>query len=252
MQITNRRTQRALAALLLAGAALAGCAPKEEPKSAPKPAAAPLDYVEIGIAGAGAADAPLVVAVHGLGDRPENLADLYRDLPAPCRLVLPRGPIPYHGGSSWFDIDIPYAPDAGLGARIGAAADRVAALAAHLRATGAIRGKPVVTGFSQGGMIAFAAAVRHPDAVGLAVPIAGALPEAALPAGPVAGPRPAVRAFHGTADGLVPIGYARRTVEALRAAGFDATLREYAGVGHSVPDDMREDALAVIAAALAR
>jgi phospholipase/carboxylesterase len=244
---------RRLAAFCLGvGLATGACASKVE---APAKAAAvppPLEFIEIGRAGAVDPDAPLVVAVHGLGDRPENLAELYRDISAPCRLVLPRGPIPYGDGSSWFDIDIPYAPDAALGGRIGAAADRVAALIDHLKATRALRGKPVVTGFSQGGMISFAVAVRHPESVGLAVPLSGALPEAALPESPVGGTKPSVRAFHGTADALVPIDFARRTVAALAAAGYDAELTEYEGVGHTVSGAMRRDALAVIEAALGR
>jgi len=253
MERSRTRFLRRLAAICLAiGLAAAACASKVE---APAEAAAvppPLEFVEIGAAGGGDPDAPLVVAVHGLGDRPENLAHLYRDISAPCRLVLPRGPIPHGSGSSWFDIDIPYAPDAALGDRIGAAADRVAALIDHLKTTRAFRGKPVVTGFSQGGMISFAVAIRHPESVGFVVPIAGALPEAALPAGPAAGTLPSVRAFHGTADTLVPIDFARRTIAALTAAGYDAELQEYAGVGHTVPSAMQRDALAVIDAAIAR
>jgi phospholipase/carboxylesterase len=251
--LRRRHLQRAAAAIgLCLALAATACGRREDAPSAAIAAAVPppLEFVEIGATGA--ASAPLVVAVHGLGDRPENLAALYRDLAAPCRLVLPRAPIPYHGGSSWFDIDIPYAPDAALGERVAAAADRVAALIDHLRATRAVRGRPVVTGFSQGGMIAFAVAIRRPDAVGLAVPLAGALPPSALAgiAAPADGPR--IRAFHGDADPLVGIEHARRTVAALRAAGYDATLTEYAGVGHEVSETMRRDALAVIDAAIAR
>jgi phospholipase/carboxylesterase len=252
MERSGTTLLRRLAATCLVIGLAAACASNDQ---APVKAAAvppPLEFVEIGVAGAGVKDAPLVVAVHGLGDRPENLAELYRDISVPCRLVLPRGPIPYAGGSSWFDIDIPYAPDAALGARIGAAADRVAALIDHLKTARAIRGKPVVTGFSQGGMISFAVALRHPEAVGLAVPIAGALPESAFPARPLAGEKPVIRAFHGTADTLVPIDFARRTIAALAAAGYDASLEEYAGVGHMVSPAMQRDALAVIDAAIAR
>jgi phospholipase/carboxylesterase len=101
-------------------------------------------------------------------------------------------------------------------------------------------------------MISFAVAVRHPEAIGLAVPIAGALPESALPASPVTGDKPVIRAFHGTADNLVPIDFARRTIAALAAAGYDASLEEYAEVGHTVSSAMQRDALAVIDAAVAR
>ena len=256
MEAPARHPHRRLAALALAlGLAAVACASKE-PDAAPARAAPPqLDFVEIGAGGGGGGGggdpaSPLVVAVHGLGDRPENLAELYRAISTPCRLVLPRGPIAYAGGSSWFDIDIPYAPDAALGARIAQAADGVAALIDHLKATRAIRGRPVVSGFSQGGMISFAVAIRHPGAVGVAVPIAGALPESVLPASPTSGPKPSIRAFHGAADDLVPVEHARRTVFTLRAAGYDATLQEYAGVGHTVSEAMRQDALAAISTAI--
>ncbi|MCK9463895.1 MAG: hypothetical protein M0R80_30120, partial [Proteobacteria bacterium] len=213
-----------LAGLGLAlGLLVAACASKDQSAvPAPAPAAArQLDTIEIAVAGAGDTGAPLVVAVHGLGDRPESFAKLYRDISAPCRLVLPRGPIPYGDGSSWFDIAIPYAPDAALGARIAAAADEVGALLKDLSRRRAIRGKPLITGFSQGGMISFAVAVRHPDVIGVAVPLAGALPESVLPTSPAPRGAPAIRAFHGAADDLVPVEHARRTVDALPAAGFD-------------------------------
>ena len=245
-------TTRNLLAALLGALLAAACAAKEAPSApspAPPKAAAPLlDYIELR-AGPDASPSrpePLVVAVHGLGDRPENLSGLYRDLAAPCRLVLPRAPIPYGRGSSWFDIDIPYRPDTALAGRIADAADRVAALIGHLEEGGAVRGKPIVSGFSQGGMISFEIAIRHPDAVAYAVPLSGALPEEAWPKANVAGAKPVVRAFHGAADDLIPVDYARRTVDALRAAGYDVALREYEGVGHEVSGEMRRDALAAI------
>ncbi len=239
--------------VLLGALLAAACSAKEAPAASPARAAAPLlDYVELrtGSAATGAGPEPLVVAVHGLGDRPENLSELYRDIAAPCRLVLPRAPIPYGRGSSWFDIDIPYRPDAALAGRIAEAADRVAALIGHLEEGGAVRGKPIVSGFSQGGMISFEIAIRHPDAVAYAVPLSGALPEEAWPKAKVAGERPVVRAFHGVDDDLIPIDYARRTVAALRVAGYDVALREYEGVGHEVSGEMRRDALGVIDGAI--
>jgi phospholipase/carboxylesterase len=246
----------ALSCLLLA--LCAACSAKDSspaPLAEPAKVAAPsLDYVELhtGASADGIAPEPLVVAVHGLGDRPENLADLYGAITAPCRLVLPRAPIPYGGGSSWFDIDIPYRPDAALAGRIADAADRVAALIDHLARAGGVRGKPVVTGFSQGGMISFEIAIRHPGLVAYAVPLSGALPPEAWPAAKADGPKPVIRAFHGAADDLIPIDFARRTVAAMKSAGYDVSLQEYPGVGHSVSTDMRRDALRVIDAALAR
>lgn len=240
--------------LFAVAALLAACSPREAPAPGPPaPRAEPrLDFVELrpGPAQSPGAALPLVVAVHGLGDRPENLADLYDDIAVPCRLVLPRAPIPWGGGSSWFDIDIPYRPDPGLARGIAGAADRVAAFIDDLVAEGGVEGKPILTGFSQGGMIAFAVAIRHPGSIAAAVPLAGALPEEAWPPGAPGGPKPKVRAFHGAADDLVPVGHARRTVDAMRAAGYDVSLTEYAGLGHTVGLRMRDDALAAIGEAL--
>jgi phospholipase/carboxylesterase len=258
--VTRFKVVTALVIAAVVVGCLAACSAKEAPAPRdtkalqPSPRSKPLlDFIELNtrpVSDEGAAE-PLVVAVHGLGDRPENLADLYRDIAAPCRLVLPRAPLRYGRGSSWFDIDIPYRPDPALAGRIADAADRVVVLMHHLVKTGAVRGKPIITGFSQGGMISFAIAVRHPESIALSVPLAGALPPEAWPAAePVNGVKPVVRAFHGASDDLVHVDYARRTVEALRKAGYDASLDEYPGVGHAISPEMRRDALRAIAASM--
>jgi predicted esterase len=239
--------QLGTALLLLAGAA--GCSRPDPGRpgttaagppttAAAEPAAAPLDYVELLTGDADErAPLPLVVAVHGLGDTPENFVDLYAEISAPARVVAPRAPEPYGQGSSWFPIEIPYRDDATIGAGIGAAADRVAALIAQLSERLPICGAPMITGFSQGGMVSFAVAVRHPDAIGFALPVAGALPSSLQPAGS-AGRHPRIRALHGDADDMVPIGTARASVTRLEQLGFDVQLREYAGIGHRISPAM--------------
>lgn len=206
-----------------------------------QPAPTPLEYVELVTAGAASdAQLPLVVAVHGLGDTPESFIELYADLSVPARVVAPRAPEPYGRGSSWFPIEIPYRDDADLGAGIAAAADRVAALLDHLAARLPVSGTPMITGFSQGGMVSFAVAVRHPEAIGFALPVAGALPAAvAAPTGDAPRPLPRIRALHGDADDMVPVGAARDTVSRLEQLGFDVQLREFAGVGHRITPAMR-------------
>jgi len=206
----------------------------------PQQAVAPLEYVELITGGARTGDRlPLVIAVHGLGDSPRNFIDLYADVGAPARIVASRAPEPYGRGFTWFPIEIPYRDNAALAEGIGAAADRVAALIAHLGGTLEISGKPMITGFSQGGMVSFAVAVRHPDAVGFALPISGALPAALLPTGPQAAGRfPRIRALHGDVDDMVPIAPARDAVAQLGQLGIDVQLKEYAGVGHRITPAM--------------
>jgi phospholipase/carboxylesterase len=116
-------------------------------------------------------------------------------------------------------------------------ADRLAAAIAALVATRPTVGKPLVTGFSQGGIMTFALAVTHPEAMAAAFPISGLLPPSLYPSAAISsGPRPAalppVAAFHGANDLAVPTRGARASIAELQRAGYTAELREYPGVEH--------------------
>lgn len=199
--------------------------------------AAGLQYVERQ-SGGGADDLlPMVVVVHGLGDTPEHLGDaLVSALGRPARVILPRGPKPYGSGYSWFDLGAEPAMLAGI--------ERAAALVAgglgELVKQRPTRGKPIVLGFSQGGMISFTLGARYPSLVGAVFPVAGFLPPPLLPA-PGAGPLPPFVAFHGTDDKIVPAHLARTSVEGLKAIGARADLRIYEGLGHSISSELRND-----------
>jgi phospholipase/carboxylesterase len=125
----------------------------------------------------------------------------------------------------------------------------VAALCEELAEAGGSR--PVLTGFSQGGILTFAVAASRPELVTAAVPIAGWLPPAlvpgALPPGAAAVP---IRAFHGGADDRLPAGPTRELVERLRSLGFDAELRVYPGVPHAISAEMRRDYFRFLSEAL--
>ena len=116
-----------------------------------------------------------------------------------------------------------------------------AALAALVAARPTV-GKPLVTGFSQGGIMTFALAVTHPEALAAAFPIGGLLPPSLYPSAALSSrPRPAklppVAAFHGASDLAVPTRGARASIAELRRAGYPAELREYAGVEHDISDE---------------
>ncbi len=220
-----------------------GAAPT--PPSADAPA--PLEYVERVTAGGRPEDTlPLVIAVHGLGDRPERFVRLLEELPFAARVVAPRGPTPRGRGHAWFPVaKLPPVPDdPAREAGIRESAAKLAELARWLAAHRPTRGKPVITGFSQGGILSFAVAAHHPDAVAAALPVAGALPASLRPA---RAPSVPVRAFHGEADDVIPFAAGDETVKALRAAGADVTLRAYPGVRHAIPPAMRADLYAALA-----
>jgi phospholipase/carboxylesterase len=183
---------------------------------------------------------PMIVAIHGLGDRPENFARIFDALPVKARLVLPRGLTTHGDGFAWFAIEVdPNDRDAkAIAAGVERATTALVRMLDALLATFPTADKPVVTGFSQGGMLSLALAAHHPDRFAAAVPLAGWLPPAFMPER--AHPVPIV-ALHGDADRVLPIEATRISVGELRRLGFNAELREYPGVGHTVSDAMLRD-----------
>jgi phospholipase/carboxylesterase len=206
-----------------------------------------LDHVERLTGGARASEAlPLVIAIHGLGDTPENFVELFRGFAPAARIVAPRAPDPWHGGSSWY-------PYRGTPAEklpvIRARADLLASFIAELRKVRPSVGRTIVTGFSQGGVMSFALAAYHPELLEAALPVAGML-EAALPdPAPFSSPL-RVNAFHGTRDDMVSYAGGAASVERLKKAGRAATLKTYEGVGHTITPDMERDLFAALREAI--
>jgi phospholipase/carboxylesterase len=200
-----------------------------------------LRYLERTVGGGEPTQAlPLVIMIHGMGDAPRF--DWFRGADAiktPMRVVMPRAPLPYYDGFSWFPYSVEVQDMARLATGIAEAADALARAIEILRTHRPSLGRAIVTGFSQGGMLSYALALRHPELVEFSHPISGLLPEQLWPASKPAGTRfPRIAAMHGVRDGLVPIDPARRLCAHLSKLGYDVSLREFAGVRHEVTDGM--------------
>jgi phospholipase/carboxylesterase len=90
----------------------------------------------------------------------------------------------------------------------------------------------IVTGFSQGGVLSFTIAARHPDVVTRAFPVAGACPRPLVPTNRArAAP---LLAFHGTIDPVLDVARGREAVQAFKEQGNEAELREYQGIDHQL------------------
>lgn len=230
-------------------------APAPAPVVAPAPTgryrqAAGVDYLEILHVAPGTpkdqaptADAvlPMIVSIHGRGDSPEGFEDLLQGLPVHARVIIPRAFDPLgEDGFSWFPIRARSPDVAALAQGIDAANDRLAAMITELTKSRPTRGKPLVTGFSQGGMLSFAIAVDHPDLISAAVPIGGTLPAPLYPQTVPATPPPIV-ALHGEADVVVPIDPTRTAVDHLKNQGWPAKLHSYPEVAHQIPPQVRRD-----------
>jgi phospholipase/carboxylesterase len=183
---------------------------------------------------------PLVIALHGLGDRGSSYLSLFSGLPIAVRVIALDGPISFgtakegpDGGHSWFNRVEGGLDRAGPG--IVSAAKRVADAIAVLRVARPTHGPIIVTGFSQGGALSYAIATRHPDAVDAAFPIGGWLPKDAWPSDlGLVKKKPKIRGFHGLDDNRVPVDSARELVEALTNEGYDAALDVEPDVAHAV------------------
>ena len=102
-------------------------------------------------------------------------------------------------------------------------------------------GKPILTGFSQGGVLSFVVAVTRPELIAGAIPMGGWLPDSFLTDAPAPPGAPALRALHGKADPLVPFARTKAVLERLEKAGWDATYTGYPGAKHTLGPEMRGD-----------
>ncbi len=187
---------------------------------------------------------PMIVAIHGLGDDPVHFAEIMAQLDVPARVLLPRGLDAHNEGWSWFPIRARDNDVEGLAAGIAHAAEVIWAGIRELQTLRPTKGRPIVTGFSQGGMLSTAIAVRHGDGIAAAYPVGGWLPPPLWPASQDGAPKPAgppIVEFHGDADKAVIYGPTKEAIEHLQAVGLDATLLTYPGVGHQITPEIHAE-----------
>ena len=121
-------------------------------------------------------------------------------------------------------------------------ADALKTLVDEVRAAHSIDGDRLyLTGLSMGGYATWGLVSRFPNAFAAAVPICGGGDTQRLWGGPPSGfeidgllraSHVPIRAFHGQDDRVVPMAESQLLIDALQAAGSDATLTIYPGVGH--------------------
>jgi phospholipase/carboxylesterase len=187
--------------------------------------------------------APLVIGIHGRGSTPENFSRIFQDLSERVQIAMPQAFMRYGDGFSWFQLTRSQS-DAEFASALDSAERKLWTAISEIA-----RGRRIfVTGFSQGGMLSYVLAARHPREIAYAFPISGGAPRALLPrARAESAP---VYALHGANDELIEVAFARSTVAAFKEEGAIAELREFAGVGHSVTPPMREELFRRLRAAI--
>jgi predicted esterase len=146
----------------------------------------------------------------------------------PVRIILLKGPVSSGTGSAWpwsaADFEI-----------YGNAVSEAIALLAIKFPTA---GKPILMGFSGGGMMAYYQAAKHGNQYSYVFPISGQLTSDQL--GKLnAHPSAKVHAYHGRNDAVLSISGGRAAVEILRKNGVEVEFTEFEGGHLGVFTDMK-------------
>ncbi|MBL92090.1 MAG: hypothetical protein CMH56_09820 [Myxococcales bacterium] len=194
---------------------------------------------------------PIVVAFHGLGGNPDEMVRALAAMEVPARIIAPHGLFPFgmQGGASWYANAIPSrTSDPHLMAEdMNYAADMLAHFVNQLMAHYDEAGKPIITGYSQGGMLTYALSVRYPHLIGSAIPVAGFMPSTLMPQQSLAvGSYPKFEALHGYNDKIVPFEADLDSVETLNYLGQKAVLYKFNNTGHFMSQRMFDAYLLVL------
>ncbi|KAM0521819.1 hypothetical protein ACHAPE_002380 [Trichoderma viride] len=195
-----------------------------------------------------------IIFIHGLGDKPETLhepIDQWRSNGHAdnIKFVLPHAPIipftakVYDGSPDALQTDEDVDG-------IFASRDCIHSLIGEEISAGIPSKRIMLAGFSQGGVIAVAAGLTYSQ------PLAGiVLLSAWLPLAqkftkyvPEENPNKETPIFqgHGVDDRLVPVGFAKKSREALTTMGFSVSWNVYGRLGHETCEDELDDVEAFI------
>lgn len=185
---------------------------------------------------------PMIVALHWPSASPEEIVEDFAGVPVEARILLPQASYRRPGGWSWFPEDHAWDEPDQVRAEVFRATDALADWIEAARREFPTYGKPIVTGISYGGDLAYLVAVRRPESVRAAYPVAARFRADWMP--PVRNCTelcPWIVAFQGDDDWVVGAHEARESAARLRALGYPVELRSYRGAGHEFSAAMRRD-----------
>lgn len=184
---------------------------------------------------------PMIVVLHGRGSRPVPPQRAYLDLDEPVRVVLPRGPLPHRSGYAWMPVSAHNGDSPALNGPLRERVRELSDAMSEWRDRHPTRGLPIVTGFSQGGILAATLAVTYPESLSRAFPMAGWIPEELTPTEYDRFERHVpMHALHGADDTVIGAARTRAQLIRLRALGYPVVYEEIEGAGHEPHPEMTE------------
>ncbi|MBD3896919.1 alpha/beta fold hydrolase [Halomonas sp. ML-15] len=178
-----------------------------------------------------------VILLHGLGADGNDFKPLVPVISLPSSLAVrfvlphaPRMPVTINGGMrmpAWYDI-----LEMNLGRRVDEAQLRTSAARVHRLIDAEIAGgidsrRIIVAGFSQGGAVAYEAALTYPQPLGGLLALSTYFATADSIAPSEANRELVIEAHHGSFDPVVPESLGKEGVERARAMGHPVTYRTY-------------------------
>ena len=218
------------------------------PDSAGRGRVGGLKFLEIIKGDAPPTDAlPMAVFLHGYGDGAQDV--WLSNVKVPMRVVMFESPRSFNGSFTWMYSPIGDGRSEWLAHTVRKAGEELAHAVKLLATHRPTRGRAIVSGFSQGAVVAYYLATYHPTQVHGAVPIAGLLPKPLWPSKlSTSHPWPAIHAIHGEHDKTVLTASAQETVAHLARLGQPATLHVYRDIGHKMASTMRSEMQAKVEA----
>jgi len=181
---------------------------------------------------------PMIVILHFMGSNPDQIFELLlKDFDCSTRVIAPYGQYNYEEQFSWFPESLYDENERDQGKFIDEITGLLLENVESWKHEFLTCGKPIFLGVSQGGDMCFTLASKYGDRFRLCLPVAGRLLAEEIAA---KGNTGMVRIHHGEMDPIVPIAGAREATKQLLSAGINVELREYEGVGHAVPLEMRK------------
>ena len=186
-----------------------------------------LTYVERITGGANTADAlPLVVFLHPRGAKPSGFTSFAGRVKGPARVLFPGGPIVKSGRHSWATVGAKGDQEE-LAAQMRESGQQLAHFISEAQRCLPTVGKPVVTGTSQGGNMAYYMSSQYPDLVRGSVAVAGWLPESLWNSNMAT-----TFGGHGQYDTTVPYARTADFWDQMKGAGAELGARTFP-VGHT-------------------
>lgn len=184
---------------------------------------------------------PMVVYLHGRSSVPTAPNHAFYDLETPVRIIMPRGPLRSGAGYAWMPVSARGGESPELTGPLVDNAARIARAMGEWRRRHPTRGRPIVMGFSQGGMLTMELALHHPESLSAAIPLAGWVPPSRMPGrrDPYGTSVP-IRGVHGSADPVISASRSASAVRRLQALGYAADIVTVPGARHEMTLEMRE------------